>query len=156
MSIEQYDQMLREIGERVDAQIRVTQKHGAGLGDGEGGADDGEVHIREILRCAYASDIPVARDFLHRRAHNFGGRDLRPDQRQDVAGARWVEKHSAHAVQALLKGIQQRSWRVAVERRKRPVDAWQIGTDRAQDVWKVCLGGWGTSRCFPPRSDRCR
>src|SRR5208283_3968307 len=145
--IEEHDQVLRKVGDRVDAEVSIAQEDGAGLGDGERGADDGEVYIREIPRRAYAGDIAVAPDFRHHRAHDFGARDLLPHRRQDVAGGRRVEEHSAHAVQAGLEGVQQGGRRLVVERGnvgKRPVDAWQIGTDRGQDVVAA-------AHCFAPR-----
>jgi hypothetical protein len=83
--IEQDDQVLREIGKRVDAQIRVAQQDGAGLGDGDGGADHRGVDIRQIPGGARTGEITVARDLRHRRAHDFGARDLRSRRRQHVA-----------------------------------------------------------------------
>ena len=82
--IEQHDQVLREIGDRVDMQVRVAQQHRAGLGDGEGRADDREIDIRQILRRADTGDVAVARDLRHRRAHDLGAGDLLADRRQDI------------------------------------------------------------------------
>ena len=76
--IEQHDQVLREIGYRVDMQIRLAQQHGAGLGDGEGRADDREVHIRQIPRRADAGDISVAGDLRHDGAHDLVSRRSSP------------------------------------------------------------------------------
>ena len=166
--IEQHDQVLREIGDRVDAQIGIAQQHGAGLGDGEGSADDGEIDIRQIPRRADAGDIPVARDLRHRRAHDLGARDLRPHRRQEIAeagGSRNIPpmrcRLSLKAPRSDAGGSSSNSGNVG----QRPVHARQVGADRGQDVvaaahrfpprfawyqlWKVCLGGCGTSRCFP-------
>jgi hypothetical protein len=46
--IEEHDQVLREVGDRVGTEVGIAQENGAGLGDGEGRPDDGEVHIRQI------------------------------------------------------------------------------------------------------------
>src|ERR1700736_759855 len=40
--IEEHDQVLRKVSDGVDVEIRLAQEHGAGLRDGEGGADDGD------------------------------------------------------------------------------------------------------------------
>ena len=46
--IEEHDQVLREVGDRIDAEVGIAQEDGAGLSDGERRAHDGEVHIRQI------------------------------------------------------------------------------------------------------------
>jgi len=46
--IEEHDQVLREVGDRVDAEVGLAQEDRAGLRDGERRADDGEVDIRQI------------------------------------------------------------------------------------------------------------
>src|ERR1700730_5655165 len=46
--IEEHDQVLREEGDRIDAEVGIAQEDGAGLRDGERRADDGEVHIPQI------------------------------------------------------------------------------------------------------------
>src|SRR5580704_1659522 len=46
--IEQHDQVLREVGDRVDAEVGIAQEDRASLRDGERRAHDGEVHIRQI------------------------------------------------------------------------------------------------------------
>ena len=135
--IEEHDQVLREVGDAVDAEVGIAQEHGAGLCDGERCSDDGKIDIRQIPWRAHVSDIPVARDLRHGRAHDFGVRDLRPDRRQDIGGGRRIEEHSAHAVQTVFESRQKRRRRVVVEQgyvRQRPVHAWQIGSDRGQDV----------------------
>src|SRR6516165_9665670 len=44
--IEQHDQVLREVGDRVGMEVGLAQEDRAGLGNGKGRADDGEVDIR--------------------------------------------------------------------------------------------------------------
>ncbi len=66
--IEQHDQVLRQVDDRIDVQVCVTQQHRAGFGDAEGGANDGEIDIRQILRRANAGDVAVARDLQPRCA----------------------------------------------------------------------------------------
>src|SRR6516225_6919491 len=63
--VEQYDQVLCEVGNRIDLQIGITQQHGAGLGDAEQGADDREIDILQILRLAHTGYVAVARDLRH-------------------------------------------------------------------------------------------
>ena len=46
--IEEHDQVLREVGDSVDAEVGIAQENGAGLRDGERRTDDGEVYIRQI------------------------------------------------------------------------------------------------------------
>jgi hypothetical protein len=48
--IEQDDHVLREVSKRIDLQISIAQEHGAGFGNAERGADNGEVDIRKLLR----------------------------------------------------------------------------------------------------------
>ena len=100
--IEQHDQVLREIGERVDAQIRVAQQHGAGLGDGEGSADHREIDIRQILRAPLLpmSRLPaisgtVEHTILAPAIFARTGASRSPERR--------IEEHPAHAVQAVLE-----------------------------------------------------
>ena len=58
--IEQHDQVLREIGDRIDPEVAVGQQHRAGLGDGERRAHDGEVDIRQIAGVVDVGDIAIA------------------------------------------------------------------------------------------------
>src|SRR5258706_1235028 len=81
VGIEEHDQVLREVGDSVDAEVCIAQEDGAGLRDGERCSDDGKIDIRQISWRADVSDIPVARDLRHGRAHDFGVRDLRPYRR---------------------------------------------------------------------------
>src|SRR4029077_558429 len=76
--IEEHDQVLREVGDRVDAEVGIAQEDGAGLRDGERWSYDGKIDICQIPWHAHGSDIPVARDLRHGRADEFGVRDLRP------------------------------------------------------------------------------
>src|SRR5690242_11539415 len=66
--IEQYDQVLCKVGDRIYVQVRIAQQHRPGLADAEGSADNREIDVREILWRAYAGDVAVARDFRHSRA----------------------------------------------------------------------------------------
>src|ERR1700686_3560747 len=50
--IEQYDQVLREIGDSVDLKVGLAQQDRAGLRDGKRCANDGKIDIRQILRYA--------------------------------------------------------------------------------------------------------
>ena len=43
--IEQHDQMLRQIGESVDAKAAIAEQERACFGDGESSADNGEIDI---------------------------------------------------------------------------------------------------------------
>src|SRR5208337_1222513 len=61
--IEQDDQVLRKIGDRVDAELLVAEQDRPRLGDGEGGADNGEIDIRQILRRGDPGNVAVAGDF---------------------------------------------------------------------------------------------
>jgi hypothetical protein len=86
--IEQYDQVLPEVGDRVDPQIRIAEQHRAGVSDAKRGADDREIDIREILQLVHSGDIAVARDLRRCRAHDFGARDLGSDRFQRIARGR--------------------------------------------------------------------
>jgi hypothetical protein len=83
--VEQDNHVLREVGKRVDLQISIAQEHGAGIGDAERGADNGEVDIRKLLRFAHARRIAIACYFGDGRANNFGGCGFRPDWGQSIA-----------------------------------------------------------------------
>ena len=63
--IEQHEQVLREISDGVDVEVRLAQEHRAGLRDGERCPDDGKVHIRQRPWRAHARDIAVARNLRH-------------------------------------------------------------------------------------------
>jgi hypothetical protein len=137
VGIEKHDQVLREIGERIDPQIGIAQQHGAGLGDCEGPADHREVDIRQLRGRAHTGEITVARDLRHGRAHDFRACDLRPHRRQYVARGRRVDKHPAHALQTVLERGKERRRRVVVEQGnlgQRPVQARPVGADGGQDV----------------------
>ena len=79
--IEQHDQVLREVSNGVDAQLPVAEQHRARFGNGEDGADDGEIDIGEILWRADAGDIAIASDLRYGRADDLGVGDLLADRR---------------------------------------------------------------------------
>src|SRR5271165_2884569 len=60
--IEQDDEALRQIGEGVDAEIRIAEEHGAGLRDSKGSADDSEIDVGQLLRRLDLADIANAGD----------------------------------------------------------------------------------------------
>jgi hypothetical protein len=96
--IKKHDQVLGEVGDRIDVEVRIAQQDGAGLRDGERCSHDGNIHVRQITWRANASDIAVATDLRHGRAHDFGVCDFCPNRRQDVAGGWRIKEHAAHAV----------------------------------------------------------
>ena len=67
------DQVLRQLGDRIDVQVRVAEQNRASLSDGEGRADNGEIDVCQIMgRCDTGQDA-VKRD---------GERELNPRRQQ--------------------------------------------------------------------------
>ena len=141
--IEQHDQMLREIRHSVEIEISIAKEDRTGLRNRERSSDNGKVDIRQIPGSGHASDIFVACNLRHERTHDLGIADLRLGRRQNITDNRRVEEHSAHPVQVGLEGVHQQSRCVIVEQgyvRERPVQAWQIGSDRGQDIVAAAHG----------------
>src|SRR5882762_8660750 len=113
--VEQHDEMLREVGNRIYEQVYFAQEDRARFSHGERGADDGEIDIREILGRPDVRDVPIAANLRYRRADDFGARDFQPNWCERIARGGRIEKQSSHPLQTVLEGSQERWRRGAVE-----------------------------------------
>jgi len=85
--IEQYDQMLSEVGDRIDVQIGLAEQHGAGPSATPNDArTSGEIDIREILRHPRHWRLSRFACYLSGTVEHttLGAGDLLPDRCQDV------------------------------------------------------------------------
>jgi len=119
--IEQDDQVLCQIGDGVDAEIRITEEHRARLGDGKGCADDAEIDIGQLLCCLDLADIAIAGNLRDDRTYDLGRCNLLWDKRQGIARGRWIDEHATHALEVLFERSERRGCRVVIEQRNERV-----------------------------------
>jgi len=59
------DQVLCQLGDRIDARVRVAEQNRASLSDGEGRADNGEIDVCQIMGRSDTGQDAVKRDGEH-------------------------------------------------------------------------------------------
>ena len=78
LGIEQNDEVLGKVGERVYVQFFLSEEHRAGLGYAETCAHDGDIDGGEVPWSCGGSQVVAAAHLRYCGAHNRGGCQARP------------------------------------------------------------------------------